>query len=97
MPEASSTTNYDVDDIYIYYVSKGGTASKQKVQDLIDYKNNSSRVTAILNLTVDSYWVDQVLNKEVPNAQKFTDSFIDRIITTSGNSLVTTTNSKIDD
>ncbi|WP_195558223.1 LPXTG cell wall anchor domain-containing protein [Ligilactobacillus salivarius] len=97
LPEASSTTNYDVDDIYNYYVSKGGTASKQKVQDLIDYKNNSSRVTAILNLTVDSYWVDQVLNKEVPNAQKFTDSFIDRIITTSGNSLVTTTNSKIDD
>ncbi|WP_270383956.1 LPXTG cell wall anchor domain-containing protein [Ligilactobacillus salivarius] len=97
MPEASSTTNYDVDNIYNYYVSKGGTASKQKVQDLIDYKNNSSRVTAILNLTVDSYWVDQVLNKEVPNAQKFTDSFIDRIITTSGNSLVTTTNSKIDD
>ena len=41
--------------------------------------------------------MDQVLNKEVPNAQKFTDSFIDRIITTSGNSLVTTTNSKIDD
>ena len=97
LPEASSTTNYDVDDIYNYYVSKGGTASKQKVQDLIDYKNNSSRVTAILNLTVDSYWVDQVLNKEVLNAQKFTDSYIDRIITTSGNSLVTTTNSKIDD
>ena len=97
LPEASSTTNYDVDDIYNYYVSKGGTASKQKVQDLIDYKNNSSRVTAILNITVDSYWVDQAVNKEVPNAQRFTDSFIDRIITTSGNSLVTTTNSKIDD
>ena len=98
--DASPTTNYNVDDIYDYYIGKGATASKQKFQDLIDYKNNMSSVTAILNLDATSYgvdWVDQTLNKDVPYATYITDSFIDKMITRFGNQLVTTTNSKIDD
>ncbi|PLA92344.1 YSIRK-type signal peptide-containing protein, partial [Ligilactobacillus salivarius] len=95
--DASPTTNYDVDDIYDYYIGKGATASKQKYQNLIDYKNNLSRVTAILNITADSYWVDQALNKDIPFPRIISDSFIDKIIADSGNSLIKTTNSKIDD
>ena len=91
--DASPTTNYNVDDIYNYYIGKGATASKQKYQNLIDYKNNLSRVTAILNITTNSYWVDRALYKDIPNPKVISDSFIDRIIADSGNSLIKTTNS----
>lgn len=101
---ATDTTNYDVDDIYNYYSSNRSTSSdpisKQKIQDLIDYKNNMSSVTAILNLDATSYgvaWVDQALNKDLADPNTLTDIRIGKIITTYGNQLVTATNNKIDE
>lgn len=99
--DASPTTNYDVDDIYNFYSSLHSTISKQKIQDIIDYKNNMSSVTAILNLNATRYgedWLNQFLNKGFSDrATSITDEYVDRIITRFSNSLVTTTNSKIDD
>ncbi|WP_040470128.1 hypothetical protein, partial [Limosilactobacillus ingluviei] len=97
---APDTTNYDVNDIYNYYSSKGSTISKQRIQNLIDYKNNLSSVTAILDLSAADYgeaWVDQALNKKIAVATTFKDKIVDELITTNGNKLVTSVNSKIDE
>src|SRR5699024_4625281 len=73
--------------------------SKERIQKLIDYKNNLESVTAILDLKKTDYgdnWVNQALEKQIANVTTLTDAFIDRIIGTFGERLVNDTNTKID-
>ncbi|OUN18618.1 hypothetical protein B5G36_05180, partial [Ligilactobacillus salivarius] len=96
---SADTAKYDVDDIYNYYHDKGSNVSKERIQKLIDYKNNLESVTAILDLKKTDYgdnWVNQALEKQIANVTTLTDAFIDRIIGTFGERLVNDTNTKID-
>ena len=97
--DVASADTYDVDDIYNYYHDKGSNVSKERIQKLIDYKNNLESVTAILDLKKMNYgdsWVNQALEKQIANATTLTDTFVDRIIGTFGERLVNDTNTKID-
>ncbi|WP_410504624.1 YSIRK-type signal peptide-containing protein [Ligilactobacillus salivarius] len=96
---SADTAKYKVDDIYNYYHDKGSNVSKERIQKLIDYKNNLESVTAILDLKKTDYgdsWVNQALEKQIANATTLTDTFVDRIIGTFGERLVNDTNTKID-
>ena len=96
---ADTTSQYDVDDIYNYYHDKGSNVSKERIQRLVDYKNNLASVTAILNLKqtdYGSYWVDQALEKQLAKATTLTDTFVDNLISRNGGQLVEDTNQKID-
>src|SRR5699024_8925082 len=84
---SADTAKYDVDDIYNYYHDNGSNVSKERIQKLIDYKNNLESVTAILDLKKTDYgdnWVNQALEKQIANVTTLTDAFIDRIIGTFG-------------
>ena len=97
--KVAATSQYDVDDIYNYYHDKGSKVSKDRIQKLVDYKNNLASVTAILNLHQTDYgsdWVDQALEKQLWNATTLTDSYVDKMISYNGEKLVTATNKKID-
>ena len=91
---------YNVDDIYKDYHSKGATVSKERIQRLIDYKNNLESVTAILDLKktdYGDYWVNDALNTDVnDDLSRFTDAYFDNIIGRLGERLVNDTNAKID-
>ena len=94
-----TANKYDVDDIYNYYHDKGSNVSKERIQKLIDYKNNLESVTTILDLKKTDYgdsWVNQALEKQIANGTTLTDAFVDRIIGTFGERLVNDTNPKID-
>ena len=96
---SADTAKYKVDDIYNYYHDKGSNVSKERIQKLIDYKNNLESVTTILDLKKTDYgdsWVNQALEKQIANGTTLTDAFVDRIIGTFGERLVNDTNTKID-
>ena len=97
--KVAATSQYDVDDIYNYYHDKGSNVSKERIQKLVDYKNNLASVTAILDLNqtgYGSYWVDQALEKQLAKATTLTDTFVDNLISRNGGQLVEDTNQKID-
>ena len=67
-----TANKYDVDDIYNYYHDKGSNVSKERIQKLIDYKNNLESVTTILDLKKTDYgdsWVNQALEKQIAIAR----------------------------
>ena len=98
-PKVAATSQYDVDDIYNYYHDKGSKVSKDRIQKLVDYKNNLASVTAILNLKQTDYgsgWVDEALEKRISIPTTFTDAYVDKIVSTVSQKLVKDTNQKID-
>ena len=95
---SADTAKYKVDDIYNYYHDKGASVSKERIQRLIDYRNNLDSVTAILNLKktdYGDYWVNQALEEQLFNPKTITDTFVDKLIGSNGEKLVTATNEKI--
>ncbi|MBE5067931.1 GA module-containing protein, partial [Ligilactobacillus salivarius] len=95
---ADTANKYNVDDIYNYYHDKGASVSKERIQRLIDYKNNLDSVTAILDLKktdYGDYWVNQALEEQLFNPKTITDTFVDKLIGLNGEKLVTATNEKI--
>ena len=95
---SADTAKYDVDKIYNYYHDKGASVSKERIQRLIDYRNNLDSVTAILDLKktdYGDYWVNQALEEQLFNPKTITDTFVDKLIGSNGEKLVTATNEKI--
>ena len=96
---AKTTPQYDINDIYNFYHDKKSDISKDRLQKLVDYKNNLASVTAILNLDQTAYgsnWVDQALEKQIASPETFTDAYVDKIVGTISQKLVKDTNQKID-
>ena len=96
---AKTTPQYDINDIYNFYHDKKSDISKDRLQKLVDYKNNLASVTAILNLDQTSYgsnWVDQALEKQIASPETFTNAYVDKIVGTISQKLVKDTNQKID-
>ena len=96
---AKTTPQYDINDIYNFYHDKKSDISKDRLQKLVDYKNNLASVTAILNLDQTAYgsnWVDQALKKQIASPETFTNTYVDKIISTVSQKLVKDTNQKID-
>ena len=96
---AKTTPQYDINDIYNFYHDKKSDISKDRLQKLVDYKNNLASVTAILNLDQTAYgsnWVDQALKKQIASPETFTNTYVDKIISTISQKLVKDTNQKID-
>ena len=96
---AKTTPQYDINDIYNFYHHKKSDISKDSLQKLVDYKNNLASVTAILNLDQTAYgsnWVDQALKKQIASPETFTNTYVDKIISTISQKLVKDTNQKID-
>ena len=96
---AKTTPQYDINDIYNFYHDKESDISKDRLQKLVDYKNNLASVTAILKLDQTAYgsnWVDQALEKQISSPKTFTDAYVDKIVSTLSQKLVKDTNQKID-
>ena len=96
---AKTTPQYDINDLYNFYHDKKSDISKDRLQKLVDYKNNLASVTAILNLKQTDYgsnWVDQALEKQIAIPETFTDAYVDRIVSTLSQKLVKDTKQKID-
>ena len=96
---AKTTPQYDINDLYNFYHDKKSDISKDRLQKLVDYKNNLASVTAILNLKQTDYgsnWVDQALEKQIASPETFTDAYVDRIVSTLSQKLVKDTKQKID-
>ena len=96
---AKTTPQYDINDIYNFYHDKKSDISKDRLQKLVDYKNNLASVTAILNLNQISYgskWVDQALEKQIASPETFTNAYVDKIVGILSQKLVKDTNQKID-
>ena len=96
---SADTAKPDVDDIYNYYHDNKSNVSKERIQRLIDYKNNLESVTTILDLKKADYgdgWVSDVLGQQYGDPKTLTDARVDKFIGYYGKQLVNDTNTKID-